>query len=95
MKQTYPIQEMSLLWVGGESVIMPNQEGILKYVYEDGSQDMGSMVDGRTSHLRVDDEGLKILLEERALLMASKLAVIGATETEEIIMGLVPPPVAH
>jgi len=90
-KITHPIQHKALFWREGVSLIMPDESGDLRYVYEDGSQDSSSTVDSRTPHMIVDGSQLETLLEERRLKAAAEVAIIGATETEPIMFGLSEP----
>lgn len=86
-KRNFPIQERCLLWIDGASVIMPDGSSKPRYVYEDGTLDARSSVDDRTTHVEVDEGRLGEILASRA----GEAAILGASEGDILIVGLVPP----
>jgi len=47
------IQERSLAYVDGASIIMEDPKGVERYVYQDGTYDRKSTVDPRTPHVLI------------------------------------------
>jgi hypothetical protein len=85
------IQERSLLWVNGASVIKADNQKTLRYIYEDGTSDAKSTIDERTPHLEVDNEQLLTILDQKQTKKAGQIAILGTTETEPIMLGLAKP----
>lgn len=85
--ETGSLEQPSLVWVNGASVIAADRNGRVCYALSDGSLDRGSIIDHRTPHIHLTQKLLEAVKELSDASQRQQLGQFAVMQEDLYVLG--------